>query len=219
MPTLPSMDAVDFRYILLDHYKKLGISENELAVLMMLDHLLRQGNTLITADMLALKMNLKTKEIDSLLVSLLNKEFIAYVTVGKELRTSIEPLKKVLYKRFQLSLAKDRQNLLSAERAGVLNRLYAYFEKRLNRTLSPLETDLINSWLDDAYDEEAIQGALERALSEGRRTLKSVDKRLRASRRRDDIEKEGFSAVNENYSASIEETLEIAKVRWADGEK
>ena len=138
MSAMPNMDAVDFRYILLDQYKKLGITENELAVLMILDHLLRQGNTLITADMLSLKMNLKTKECDAILVNLLQKEFIAYVNGPEGMRTSIEPLKKVLYKRFQITLTKDRQNLLSAERAGVLNRLYAYFEKRLNRTLSPL---------------------------------------------------------------------------------
>ena len=218
MTALPNMDAVDFRFILLDQYKKLGISENELAVLMMLDHLLRQGNNMITADMLALKMNLKTKELDGLLVSLLQKNFIAYDNSGGQMRTSIEPLKKVLYKRFQLTLTKDRQNLLSAERAGILNRLYAYFEKRLNRTLSPLETDLINTWLDDGYDEDAIKSALEKAIADGRRNLKSVDKRLRAARRRDDIEKEGYSAVNDTYSADIEHTLEIAKVRWADGE-
>ena len=218
MPVLPNMDAVDFRYILLDQYKKLGINENQLAVLLMLDHLLRQGNAMITAEMLSLKMNLKTKELDAILVELLQKEFIAYDNSGGTMRTSIEPLKKVLYKRFQLSLAKDRQRLLSADWADILNRLYAYYEKRLNRTLSPLETDMINTWLDDSFDEDAIKSALEKAIADGRRNIKSIDKRLRASRRRDDIEKEGFSAVNENYSADIEHTLEIAKVRWADGE-
>lgn len=212
------MDAVDFRYILLDQYKKLGLNENQLAVLLMLDHLLRQGNTMITAEMLSLKMSLKTKELDAILVELLQKDFIAYDNSAGSMRTSIEPLKKVLYKRFQISLAKDRQNLLSADRAEILNRLYAYYEKRLNRTLSPLETDMINTWLDDSFDEDAIKSALEKAISDGRRNIKSIDKRLRASRRRDDIEKEGFSAVNENYSADIEHTLEIAKVRWADGE-
>ena len=32
--TQESLQAVDFRFILLDDYKKLGISENELAVIM-----------------------------------------------------------------------------------------------------------------------------------------------------------------------------------------
>lgn len=218
MAPLPNMDAVDFRYLLLDHYKKLGLSEKELAVILMLDHLLKQGNTLITADMLSLKMSIRTKDIDNILVGLLNKEYIAYVSEGKTMRTSIEPLRKILYQRFQMALTKDRQNLLSADRAATLSRLYAYFEKRLNRALSPLETDLINTWLDDAYDEEMIEAALEKAISEGKRTLKSVDKRLRAMRRREDIEREGTSAVSETYSQDIEHTLEIAKVRWADGE-
>ena len=77
---------------------------------------------------------------------------------------------------------------------------------------------MINSWLDDAFEEDAIKSALEKAISDGRRSIKSVDKRLREARRREDIEKEGVSAVSENYSADIERTLEIAKVRWADGE-
>ena len=218
MAISPSMDAVDFRYILLDQYKKLGISENELAVILMLDHLLKQGNTMITADMLALKMNIKSKELDGLLVGLLQKNFIAYDNSAGSMRTSIEPLKKVLYKRFQIALAKDRQNLLSAERANLLNRIYAYYEKRLNRPLSPLESDAINAWIDDGYDEDAIKSALETAIADGKKTIKSVDKRLRAGRRRDDFEKEGYSAVNENYSKDIERTLEIAKVRWVDGE-
>lgn len=216
MANIPAMDAIDFRFILLEHYKKMSINEDELAVLLMLDHLLRQGNKMITADMLSLKMTLKTKQIDALLVTLLEKHYVEYITEGSSTRTSIEPIKKILYKKFQLDIAKDRQNLLSADRANLLSQLYAYFEKRLNRPLSPLESDLINTWLDDGYDETAIRNALERALSDGRRTLKSVDKRLRAARRRDDIEKEGVSAVSETYSADIEHTLEIAKVRWAD---
>jgi hypothetical protein len=60
--TQDSIQAVDFRYILLDDYKKLGISEEELSVIMMVDHLLRRGNDLVTADLLSLKMNYKTAD-------------------------------------------------------------------------------------------------------------------------------------------------------------
>ena len=51
-------DALDFRYLLIEYYKKIGLSETDLAVLMVIDHLLQQGNTLITADLLQLKMSL-----------------------------------------------------------------------------------------------------------------------------------------------------------------
>ena len=57
-----SMVAVDFHYLLLEQYKKLGISESDLIVLLMVDHLILQGNDLVTADLLSLKMNYKTKD-------------------------------------------------------------------------------------------------------------------------------------------------------------
>ena len=71
-------EALDFKYLLLEYYKKLRISENELAVIFMIDHLLDQKNTLITPDLLSLKMNLKMSEIDSILVKLIEKKFIQY---------------------------------------------------------------------------------------------------------------------------------------------
>ena len=41
------MEALDFRYLLLEYYKKLRLSENEVMVILMIDHLLEQKNTLI----------------------------------------------------------------------------------------------------------------------------------------------------------------------------
>ena len=72
------MVAVDFHYLLLEQYKKLGISESDLIVLLMVDHLILQGNDLVTADLLSLKMNYKTKDIDNALASLLSRVFISY---------------------------------------------------------------------------------------------------------------------------------------------
>ena len=105
---------------------------------------------------------------------------------------------------------------MSAERSESLNRLYAYFEKRLNRTLSPIELDAISSWLDDSYSESAVKDALEDALAAGKRTLKSIDKILRSSRARDDIKKEGYTSLSDKWGHDIEKTIEIAKTKWVD---
>ena len=61
------MDAIDYRYLLIEYYKKLRISENELSVILMIDHLLQQKNTLITPDLLSMRMNLDSKDIDKIL--------------------------------------------------------------------------------------------------------------------------------------------------------
>lgn len=223
-PIENALDAVDFRYILLDQYKKLGMNENDLAVVLMTEQLLRSGNSFVTPDLLSLKMTLKTSEIDDIVSSLIKRGFLAYETEGKNgMRTSLAPLKEKLYEAFQRNLAKQNSSLMSAERAEILASLYAYFEKRLNRPLSPIENDQIKTWLDDAYSDEEIRYALEDTLAHGKRTMKAVDKTLRSGRARNDISKEGYTTVSENWNQDIERTIEIAKARWVtdddDGEE
>ena len=53
-------EGVDFRYLILEYYKKLGLTETELCVLLMINHLLNQQNDWITPDMISVKTNLKT---------------------------------------------------------------------------------------------------------------------------------------------------------------
>ena len=97
--------------------------------------------------------------------------------------------------------------------------MYAYFQKRLNRTLSPLENDTISTWLDDAYSESQIKDALENSIVKGKKTIKSVDRELRSGRKRDDIAKEGYSGVNDYWDADIERTIELAKQKWKEDEE
>ncbi|MBQ9457767.1 MAG: DnaD domain protein [Bacilli bacterium] len=217
-PNYFDSDLIDFRHLLLSSYTKMGLSENELVTIFMIDHLTKNGNAFITADLLALKMNLKTKELDSILAALLKKDLISYESTPTGLRTSLEPLRAKLYNQLQAGMEKDKVNLLSAEREGILTRLNTYFEKRLNRTLSPLEMDVIGNWLDDAYEEEEIRNALEDAIAKRRKSFKSIDKILRAGRTRNDIDKEGYSSVNDRWSKDIEHTIEIAKTKWIDDE-
>ena len=210
--------GVNFTYQLLEYYKSFGISENELAVIFMVDHLLCQGNDLITSDLLSLKMKLKTSEIDKILSELLKKNLISYETVNGTMVTSLSPLRIKLNDAFERSIAHDRQNLLSERRASALSSLYEYFEKRLNRILSPLENETLGKWLDDGYAESEIRYALEEAITQRKKSMKSIDKILRSGRIREDIAKEGYSGLSEDWDADIERTIEIAKARWVDDE-
>ena len=218
-PTNVSMDAVDFRYLLLENYKRLGIPEEKVITLLMVDHLLRGGNYLITGDLLSLKMGFKAAKCDELLASLMKEGYLSYETIDGKMRTSLEPLKKKLYSQFQSDISRAKASLNSAEKSEKLARLYAYFEKRLNRTLSPLENDMIDTWLDDAYGEEAIEDALETAISKGKKTIKSVDKELRTRRGSEDIAKEGYTGGSDYWDKDIERTIELAKQKWKEDEE
>lgn len=209
-------EAIDFRYLLIENYKQLKITENELATIFVIDHLINLGNPMITADLLALRMTMKTHEIDKILASLLSKGFIDFIMVKNCLNTTLDPLKKKLYKQFQINLASE-QTLSSSKKAEEsLTNIFTKFQEYLGRTLSPLEVSKIREWLAMGYSEDNIISALKEAVKQKKKALKSVDKILLKMTSRDDVEKEGHSFVNELWTKNIEETIEIARTPWLE---
>ena len=213
--SVTQMEALDFRYLLLEYYRKLHINENELAVLLMIDHLLGQKNTFITPDLLSLKMSLSSKELDKIFVSLIERGFLLFDT-GKNIKVSLKPLKKKLYEVFEETLTKEHETKISEEKSKVLQNIYQVFEKELSRPLSPLEISLIGEWVDRGYKDERIIEALRTALSKGKKTLKSVDKILLQWQAKDDIAKSGSTAIKDDWDKDIEKTMEIIKTKWLD---
>lgn len=211
------MEALDFRYLLLEYYKKLRLSENDLAVILMIDHLLGQKNTLVTPDLLSIRMNLKVNEIDKILASLIKKEFLDY-DFSKKVKVSLKPLKKKLYDVFQKDLVKEHENKYNENKAMFLKNIYEVFEKELNRPLSPLEYSLIGEWVDQGFTDETIINALKEALNNGKKTLKSVDKILLQWQARDDLEKNGFTPISDEWDKNMEETMKIIKTKWVDND-
>ena len=49
-----NVNAVNFQFLLLEFYKKINMTEEELVVVLLIDHLLQDGNTFINAKTLAL---------------------------------------------------------------------------------------------------------------------------------------------------------------------
>ena len=211
------MEALDFRYLLLEYYKKLRLTENDLAVILMIDHLLEQKNVLITPDLLSIRMNLKMGEIDKIMVSLIDKGLLEY-DLTKKVKVSLKPLKKELYKVFQETLVKEHENAYNENKAAFLKNIYEVFEKELGRTLSPLEFSLIGEWVDQGFTDETIINALKEALSKGKKTLKSVDKILLQWQARDDLEKNGYTTINEEWDKNMDETLKIIRTKWVDND-
>ena len=210
-----TIEALDFRYLLLEYYRKLRLNENELATILMIDHLLGQKNTLVTPDLLSLRMSLSSKELDKIFVSLIERGYLIFDT-GKKIKVSLKPLKKKLAEAFEEAMAKAHETKISEEKTKVLQNIYQVFEKELNRPLSPLEISLIGEWVDHGYSDERIIEALRTALSKGKKTLKSVDKILLQWQARDDIEKSGNTAIKDDWDKDIEKTMEIIKTKWLD---
>lgn len=207
-------EAIDFRFLLLENYKKMKINENELAVIFMIDHLVGQGNPFINTDMLSLKMTLEVSEIDKVMASLLTRGFIEYVSQGQKTVITLDPLKQKLYREFQMTSSFEEASKKDQKVNDMINNVYGEFEKLLARPLSQVEFSRIREWIAFGYTDETIINALKEALSKGKKTLRSVDKILLSWSERDDIENEGHTTLNDNCDKNLEEIIRIAKTPW-----
>lgn len=85
--------------------------------------------------------------------------------------------------------------------------IYDVFEKELGRTLSPLEYDIIGTWLTSGIKEDIIEEALKEAVFNGVNSFKYIDKILfewnkKGIRKKEDIKKEEKKKEEEKEETS-----------------
>lgn len=209
-------EAIDFQVLLLENYKKLKMNESEVVLVLMVDRLVNQGNPLITADLLSLKMSLDIKEIDKLIADLLTRGLMEFKTVDNKTVTSLDPLKEKLFREFQLALSKENEAKSNKSIKEQLSNIYESFQRELGRSLSPIEISTIREWVSIGYTDETIIDALKEAINQGKKSLKSVDKILLSWAKRAEIEAEGKTSIDDEWTKNLEETIRIAKTPWLD---
>ena len=128
--------------------------------------------------------------------------------------TTLNPLKEKLYSEFQISISKEAET--RKKKDEVLSNIYQSFESALNRSLQPMEIATIREWVDLGYSDEMIINALKEALSQGKKSLRSVDKILLSWAKREDLETEGKTSIDDDWTKNLEETIRIAKTPWLD---
>lgn len=199
-------EAVSFEYALLETYKKLQLSEKEVLVLLMVNHLLKKGNALIMPSTLAMVMNYSEKEIDEVLSGFITKKYFNY-SLGDENRSPIDGAKTIIYNSlfYEVLRGSDRD----------VQKRIAYFSHRFEdlyqRPLSPIERETIRNWIDDGYSDDEIQEAIQN--TNAKTSLKRVENELKAARKRKEEDKNNASSPDENISTSSP-ALEIAKKFW-----
>ncbi len=211
--------GIDMNYLLLEYYKKLNITETELVVLIMIEHLLKEGNSFITQELLALKMTLSIQDIDRVFTNLLSKKLVEFETINDEMTTTLRPLKERLFREFEINFLKHRDESLEKDFDNQVQNIYMIFEKELKRTLSPAEFQKIREWISLGYGEDVIIDSLNEALSNNKRSIRSIDKILLKRTTRSDLKKEGYTTISETWNKDIEQTIAIANEKWVDDDE
>lgn len=171
-----SSKALDFEYLLLEFYKTLNIQEREVVTILMIEHLLKQGNDFITSDLLALKMKYDIKEIDASLSILFTKGYLEYKEVNNELHTSLDSLKKTLFKTFEKTIFTEEEiskNEIIEEKRKII---FDTFIKTFNRNLSPIEISRIDSWIEQGVSQNVILDALKDAANREKLSVMYIDR-------------------------------------------
>lgn len=168
--------AVNFSYLLLDYYKSLNIKEDELAVILMIDHLLASTDDFITTDLLAMKMNLDERRIDEIMANLLNKKYIEFELTKDKALLTLNPLKKILYSFFKQSIFTQEE---LDQQEGIDQKRTEYFEiieEFFGRTLSPFEMSIVDEWIAQDIDEDIVKNAIKDAIRYDKKSVRTIDK-------------------------------------------
>lgn len=173
-----NVNAVNFQFLLLEFYKKINMTEEELVVVLLIDHLLQDGNTFINAKTLALNMNYDEKKLDKILTVLLEKHYIDYQVKEKNLAITLEPLVKILYKKFQESIFTEEDILHNEEFEKFREEVFSSLTKIFGRSLTPNEMNIANDWIASETDYKIIQEALKTAAARKFTNINLIDREI-----------------------------------------
>lgn len=171
-------NAINFSYLLIEMYKKVGLQEDELAVVLVIDHLLSQGNSLITSSTIALNMNYDEKQVDSILAKLYEKKYIDINVSQSGITVSLSSLKDILYHKFQESIFTEKQLKEDEDAEKIRSDAFNTLEKLFNRSLTPVEINRIDDWLSDSDNYEFIPEVLKEAVSKRYTNINQLDRAL-----------------------------------------
>lgn len=155
--------------ILLSNYKKLKINEKELIILI---YLMNQKSSVFNPQKISEDLNIEISEVLESIEILSNADLITINTLKDN---------GLLEERIDLSNLYNKLaylNINEEDTKEETTNIYDSFENEFARTLSPIEYELIKSWLDNDYSEELILCALKEAVYNGVKNLRYIDKIL-----------------------------------------
>ena len=201
---------LDYRFVLVDAYKALGLNEMDLAIILVCDNILKEQPMLITADVLALKMTYDVKTLDEELVTLLNKGYLSYETKGKTIVTSIQPTLDKLTSYVTKQFVKERKMDNDEQKEKAIENIYSKFESSFGRTLAPLEFEKIKEWISQGVSEELILLSLDECKEKNARvTIRTIDKLIIKKLMEQDIAKEGYSSASSSWKTPLDKTIDM----------
>ncbi|PLR77172.1 DNA replication protein DnaD [Bacillus sp. V3-13] len=166
--------------VLLTHYKKLNMNEQELALLLHIISFSMKGNEFPTPAELSARMTITATECAGMLRRLIQKGFLSIMDghspegIMYE-KYSLQPLWEKLVDQFLLDTKGKQADQQQKDEMD----LYTCFEREFGRPLSPFECESLAMWMDDdLHDPIIIKAALREAVISGKLNFRYIDRIL-----------------------------------------
>lgn len=197
---------INFPRLLLLHYKDLQLDEVELVVLIYLLNQSSEFNPKKISEDLKMTLQEVLMKIDGLTSKDIIKVEVKKVENIRQEFIDINPLyNRLSYFVINEEVKEDNPNI------------YDTFEREFGRTLSPMEYQIINGWLNDGMNEEMVILALKEATYNGVSNLRYIDKILYEWRSKGLTTKEKIEQNRVQHNKK--EKKELFDYNWLDDEE
>ena len=99
-----------------------------------------------------------------------------------------------------------------------LEEIFSSFEKEFGRTISPMEYELIKSWINDKISKELIIEALKEATYNGVSNMRYIEKILSEWQRKGIKTKEDVIKDKNNFKNNKKKEVEVYDYNWLEDE-
>ena len=190
--------------ILLNNYKLLNITEEELIIIMVI---MSYGDrVLYNPEEFAKEINTSKQNVMKIISNLCNKNIL---TIDMEKKNN----KAYEYISFDLLYEKLANTVCHVEEKEIDTSIFTIFENELGRTLSPMEYEKIKEWITSGNSEELIVNALKEAVMNGVNNFNYIDRILDSWRKKGYKNKNDIIRDKEKYH-SKKEKVEVYDTDW-----
>ena len=191
--------------ILINHYKELGISDEELIVIIVI---MSYGDkVLYDPEAFAKEINGNKKSIMMIIDNLCDKNILSLV---------IEKNNKKTYEYISLDLLYEKLfNMVidKSDDSEIDNSVFSVFENELGKMLSPMEYEKIKEWITNGNSNEMIICALREAVLNGVSNLNYIDTILNTWKKKGYKCKNDVMKDKENYRGK-KDKVEVFDTDW-----
>ena len=197
--------------IIFNKYKKLNITEEELILLI---YMINMGNKVTyNPELFSKELDINKYKVMELINSLFEKQIINIIVEKNQYNKTEE------YIVFDLLYNKLIKEIIGVEEKTeeVGNDIFTIFEQELGRTISPMEYDMIKTWVTN-YNKEIVIEALKEAVYNGVNSFRYIDKILSEWNKKGLKTKDDVIRDKNNYRNKKKENVDYFEYNWLEEE-